>query len=204
MELPHDKYKHYIKRPAEEINLALDTLPKAEMRFLWATKEYEEENRSKAELVKKFKTIKVTMSDGTTDFVNCPKGRYRIVQHTEAFRPIVEGMTLAGQRNFEFVMLYSAEREEMQIIFGNEVADSVFIGFSVKNSFDSTRAIGFGMNMMKGKKYIEVGGYRQICANGMKIRVPLEEAEYFSAETRKKVITLLSESARIIHTPKAF
>jgi hypothetical protein len=46
-------------------------------------------------------------------------------------------------------------------------------------------------------------GYRQVCANGMKLRVPLHEAEIVKVEERMQIEKLLESHAVIRHTTNA-
>lgn len=205
------KMKHYRMRPAEQINQAIAELPTAEEYELTGTKmqaEGEDQPETQdAEEIPNFKGIKVTLNDpknkGKSHFVYMPSKKYQLVQHETAFRPIVEGLTLAGVHDFGFITTSNEKKAQLQIYATGEGYDTVSLGFSVINSFDGSSAISYGFRSFREKAYIEIVGYRQICSNGMKIRVPLDEAEIIKPELRTEVETLLAQHTSILHTKNA-
>lgn len=199
-------YNHYDMLNGHELNQAIAELPKAE-----PVKVFVEGRGKGMKELKKFRAIKVTEHGGKQHFVSVPTTRYHTVQHEQAFRPIVEGLTLAGQHNFQFVLVSTERYADLQIyilpegIKFNDMNKSdefggVMLGFSVKNSFDSSRALSYGFKAMFGKGYLELVGYRQVCANGMKIRVPLHKAEIIKPEIVGRVKELFSKYTRMLHT----
>jgi len=148
--------------------------------------------------------VLVTDRTGYASIVHCPTNRYQIVQHTEAFRPIIEGMVQAGVEDFKYTMLANHRWAEMNILVSETGMDGVRIGFRVKNSFDGTSAIKYGFNMGRATSHMEVVGWRQVCSNGMKIKVPLGEAEIITVEKVTQIRTLLHEHTSIMHTETAF
>jgi len=66
--------------------------------------------------------------------------RYKIVQHEEAFRPIIEGLTLRGIDNFQYSMWNTESIANLAVYLG-EGEDGVKLGFRCINSFDGTYAI---------------------------------------------------------------
>lgn len=77
---------------ASQINSAIASLPRAELKQITPTD---------GEYIKNFRAVKVRMQSGKTEFVNCPTNRYTVVQHEDAFRPIIEGLTQAGVKDFK-------------------------------------------------------------------------------------------------------
>jgi hypothetical protein len=67
------------------------------------------------------------------------------------------------------------------------------------NSLNGKSAIHYLFRSEKITKVVEIVGYRQVCSNGMKIRVPLDQAEFVRPEVREKIEALLVLSQRIIH-----
>lgn len=189
---------YYGMKPAEQINKALAELPKAEMLDIQSVRG---ENNDQFEKIPHFKAIRVTEpKSNRVYYVGCPTKQYRLVQHEEAFRPIIEGLTLAGYEHFKFLIWSSPKKAQMQIYTTPEGYDSVNLGFSVTNSVDSNSCLRYGFEMNKASKYVEICGYRQVCSNGMKVRVPLTEAEIIREEEGLKIQELMKESTAIAHT----
>lgn len=186
--------------PASEINNAMSQLPTAEGCKIMAVSD----EGKIVEEVPGFKAIRVTNSDNVTHYVNVPSTRYQIVQHEEAFRPIVEALTQAGVHDFNFIMNATEKKANMQIYVGGEGYESVNVGFSVVNSFDGSHALNYGIKQTFTQSSLELVGYRQICSNGMKIKVPLAEAEIIRPEVVTRVKELFSEQTRILHTKTVF
>lgn len=125
--------------------------------------------------------------------------KYNLVQHKDAFMPIIDALHSTGT---EFKMnLWNNKTTARMNIFTEDIQDTVSIGFQVANSVDGKSSLRIGIHAHYiSKKWIELVGYRQICINGMKIRVPLDEAEIVKPEERVKIETLFNKSARFIHT----
>lgn len=185
---------------ASEVNVALDSLPTAEPVKLY----YHPGGVESETEVKNFKGVLVTDNRGFSNIVHCPTNRYTIVQHKEAFRPIIEGMVQAGVQDFKYTMLANHRWAEMNILIGESGYDGVRIGFRVKNSFDGTSAIKYGFDMGRATSHLEVVGWRQVCSNGMKIKVPLDQAEIITLDKVTQIRTLLHEHTSIMHTETAF
>jgi hypothetical protein len=181
----------YGTRPSEQINDAISSLPMAELLPI---------QTESGEKIPNFRAVKVLMHRGRTCFVNCTSNRYALVQHADAFRPVIEGLTQAGVKDFKFSCYSDENRAKLNIFVGEKGFDSVQLGIQVYNSYDGSSAVHFGMDLNRKKKFVEVVGYRQICSNGMKIRVPLNEAEIIREETRVQVESLLHERASLRHT----
>lgn len=199
------RLKHYKMRPAEEINSAIADLPTATEMSLFAGKP--DIGTHDLVDVEPFKAIKVHMNSGKDAgrdyFVACPSKRYKLVQHEKAFRPIIEGLTMAGLSQFGFLTVADERRAKLQIYASGEGHDTVSIGFEVINSFDGSHAISYGFRQTREKSVIEIVGYRQVCSNGMKIRVPLDEAEFVRPEIKTEVEQLLKTNIAIQHTKNA-
>jgi hypothetical protein len=181
----------FAQREAIQINEALANLPRAELLKI---------ETEQGEKINNFRTVKVINNNGKTFFVNCPTNRYTLVQHEDAFRPIIEGLTQAGVSNFKFSCYSDENRAKLNIFVGSAGFDSVSLGIQVYNSYDGTSAVHFGFDLNRRKQYLEVVGYRQVCSNGMKIRVPLNEAEIIKLETVEKIESLLHERTSLRHT----
>ena len=195
-------YKHWGLSPASELNQAISRLPKATMLTLWADP-FPLTEGSPYEEVSSFRAIRVENSIGQIKYVACTSPKYRLVQHEEAFRPIIEGLTLAGLDQYSFCLNSDHKKAKLQVYAAGEMIDSVRIGFSVVNHFDGQHAIHYGFRMKRSQKSLELVGYRQVCSNGMKIRVPLDKAEIIRPEIRERITVLFSESAKINHTASA-
>jgi hypothetical protein len=162
----------YSMRKAEEINTAIAELPRATEKAI----------HTDSTAIERFKAIEVTDHKGRSEIVQIPHKSYQVIQHDRAFRPIIEGLTQAGIHNYMFVMKSTHKRAEMQIYATGTGYDTVSLGFSVLNSFDGSKALSYGFRVFGEQKTIELVGYRQVCSNGMKIRVPLENAEIVRPE----------------------
>jgi hypothetical protein len=131
---------------------------------------------------------------------------YKMVQHKEAFQPIVDGLKAKGVTDYQFTIWANDRRANMAIYVG-ESTDGVKFGFRATNSFDGTEAINFGFEAIRKivehriveKEHVLVWTYRQVCSNGATIRVPLKTCKYLSAETVVKIKTLIGEHTKIIH-----
>jgi hypothetical protein len=186
-------YNHYGMKPAEQINEAIEQLPTAKMWKLTAHQKDDEGTITESRNVPNFTTVCVTDNKGNNSFVYCPKGRYKIVQHNEAFRPIIEGLTLAGVNDYRFHINANHNKANLQIYSGVTGYDTVALGFNVSNTFDGTGAIKYGMKMSRVNSTIEIVGYRQVCSNGMIIRVPIEESEFVREELKVEVLELIKK-----------
>lgn len=183
-------------RPASDINVALDSLPVAELVDL---KDVQHDN-----VLKHFKAVRVTRAgNDKVDYVNVLSDRYHVVNHRDAFRPVIEGLVQSGTQDFNFVTWATPKKAQIQVYTGETGYDNVSIGFTIDNSYDGTSALSFGVKMSKGVTEIEVCGYRIVCSNGMKIRVPLDQADIVGVEERGKILNLLTEHARIRHSRNA-
>jgi hypothetical protein len=175
---------------ASEVNAAFDSLPVAQELPL----SYFSSSDEPSIPVTSHKAIVVEK-----EVVACPSKDYVLVQHKEAFRPIIEGLTQAGKHDFKF-SLWANHRRAFFDVLTSSGYDSVSYGFRVTNSFDAHSAIKYALeSKYKGQPTLELVGYRQVCSNGMKIEVPLNEAEFVRLEERTKVMQLLRERAVINH-----
>jgi hypothetical protein len=183
---------------AQNLTEAIQTLPRAESRKVFIPS-----GNGLYDEAKNFQAIVVTENDGKQTIVNCPTKQYKHIQHDVALEPITEGMKLAGLSKFRFVLYYNAKFAKLQVYTQENGYDSVCLGFSVINSFDSTSALKYGVRMDRKHQTMELVGYRQTCANGMKIKVPLDQADIIKQEIVEKVQTLIAGQERILHTKSA-
>lgn len=175
----------YEMKQGETLNKDIQTLPVAnEMEF-----------KVEGADTNKYKAIVVN-----GEVISVPKQTYNLVQHNEAFRPIIEGITQAGVKKFNYVLWSNNRKAELQLYLQDDVYDSVNVGITIQNSFDYSSAINYGFRMEKRTHTLELVGYRQVCSNGMKIRVPLNEAEFVKPEIRQQIENLFEKNTRLLHT----
>lgn len=126
--------------------------------------------------------------------------QYRLVQHAEAFKPVLDALDATGQ-NYNLSIWTSRDmgRSWMTIMTDVEAKDSVKLGFQVGNSIDGTTAIKYGFQSFFGSGYVELVGYRQVCSNGMVVRVPLNEASFVREEVRQQLEKLFEKYVKIRH-----
>lgn len=181
---------------AEQVNEELEKLPRAEeVGVAWANVKadaYVPIRDRKGILVK---------SDRHPDgvIIDVPTDEYVLVQHKDALRPVIDALTVTGNHDFRFSFYSTDERAWMNVYVG-EGYDTVRYGFSVINSYDRSSSLKYGFEGFRKTKIIEIVGYRQVCSNGMKIRVPIDNAEFVKPEEREEIETLLVRSLRIRHT----
>jgi len=188
-----NKYNFWELRPAEEINPAIKELPIAKEVALLRNDTKEELATRKA----------IVVND---EIVQVCSDKYVLVQHEKAFRPVIDGLTVSNIANFEFMIWNTLGKANLSIMVGNS-EDGVKYGFRVINSVDGSQAIRFGYNATRRDSYVEmvdkeeviVWGYRQVCDNGMKIRIPLKTLKYVDAEVRTKITELLEGKERMKH-----
>lgn len=192
----------YGLRGAESVNADFEALPVGELMPMGCRvgEAYEP--------VRGFKVLRVQMSDGGVHHVHTPAGRYKMVQHKAAFRPIVEGLTQAGEHGFQYVLVGTPKGAKFQVFVNPEGHDGVRLGFEVTNVWDGRSALRYTTRLDRRQTWIEVVGHRQVCSNGMKVRIPLAEAYAqmgsnpkisVYVEQQQRLTTLLSETARIVH-----
>jgi hypothetical protein len=147
------------------------------------------------------KGFKAIVRKDTGSIVAVPTGKYTLVQHEEAFMPIVEALNSLGQP-FKIAAIHSNTNAWLNILT-TETDDGVSVGFQAMNSVDGSTSLQYGFANFKATRYIELVGYRQVCSNGMVVRVPIDNADFVRLEEREKIEVLLRQSIRIIHTGKA-
>jgi len=185
-------------QPAVLINESLAALPTAKAFPVYA--DIGNAGYEGFEKAEDFQAVKVTDSTGHSEFVYCPTTRYKIVQHQDAFRPIVEGLTQAGRSDFRFLLKGNTRWAKLQLYCDSPGHDGVSLGFEAVNSYDGSSVLRYGVEMNHKKKYLTIVGYRQVCSNGMKIEVPLDQAEFIRPEVRERVLQLLKLQRRFLHT----
>jgi hypothetical protein len=186
---------------ADKINSVLAQLPVATPLKVWTT-DFDAETPETAKAVENFKAIYVT-SEKESGVVNVPTNRYEIVSHKTAMRPIIDALVQSGVRDFQFNAQATLSWANLNIFVGGAGHDGVKLGFQIGNSFDSSSAVSYGAELSHSKSYVVLQGYRQVCSNGLKIKVPLMEAEIVKEETRTQLTTLFKERTRVLHTKSA-
>jgi len=152
---------------------------------------------------------KALVNGGNGRLLNIVGSDYRVVQHVDAFRPVIDGLTVAGVKEFEF-SLFERPGDAMLNVFTSFASDGssgVKLGFRVKNHIDGRGALKYGLGMRTYRQVIEqvteneitAWGYRLACQNGMMIRVPLEWRKVVKDVVRTKLQEIISVSRRIIH-----
>lgn len=186
---------------AEKVNAVIDQLPIATNLKVWTT-EFSADSPDGALEAENFKAIYVE-SATEKGIVNVPTRRYEIVQHKDAIRPIIDALVMSGVQDFEFNAQATLSWANLNVFVGSAGYDGVKLGFKVGNSFDSSSAVSYGIDVTHSTHTIEMVGYRMACSNGLKIIVPLDQAELIRPEIREQVTTLLKERTRVLHTKSA-
>jgi len=140
---------------------------------------------------------------------------YELVNHKDAFLQALHTMEVPLNKETEIQVFGKNGYASMKCVFPElTIADDklgIKMGFEIQNSIDKTSSLGIEMKRsMKDKSdaYIVFTGYRQVCSNGMKIRVPM--LEMFNADEirqeEKGVIERLMASftGRVKHMGKNF
>lgn len=133
---------------------------------------------------------------------------YKLVQHKTAFEPIFKALHDTGT-DYSFA-LFQTDTKAFVKVFVDEIGDNgsgIKLGFEAMNSIDGRGAINYTLMSSEIKRQttrtIEVVGLRLACKNGMKVRVPLDQAEEIKIEIRtevqEKVRELLKMATNIIH-----
>jgi hypothetical protein len=188
-----EQMNFWVMEPAENINKRIAELPTAT-----------EVELIRADTKKVVETRKAIVVNDT--IVNTPTEKYVLVQHEGAFRPIVEGLTVSGVKDFTFSLWHTLGRANLNIMIG-EAKDGVKYGFKITNSYDGSHAIRFGYEATKRESYVEIvekehvtlWGYRQVCSNGLKIKVPLKSVKYLDAVQRERIKVLLGGKKSMKH-----
>lgn len=201
------------KHSAEHINAVVDKLPQAELRTIFA----EQPNESVVYEVEK-DVVNASNLTPLTDkavFVNdehvaVVSKDYKLVQHSEAFKPIIDALVAKGVDKFEFTAWANNRKAYLGVLVA-EAADSIQYGFRCTNSVDGSHAISYGLSATRvdtfadivEKEHVVVWGIRKICMNGSIIKVPLKSAKYLDVVTRQQITELMTQFKNIRHTKGA-
>lgn len=192
-------------KKAIEINQVLDLIPKASMHTIKAI----DFNEATVTVQNPQNIMAVVLNETSGARIVATVSRhYKLVQHKEAFQPIIDGLT-ATKTAFNFAMFQTDTKATLKVFVG-EIPDNgkaIKLGFEATNSIDGRNAITYSLSSSSVTKEttIEIVGYRLACKNGMKIRVPLAKAEELKLEKTvvDKVTELLSMASRIVHIGEA-
>lgn len=203
MENETKQFNYWQLMPAEQINPEIAKLPKAE---IWNLKASPSKKLQKQGLygdgvledVAKYNIVRVN-DNGKINYIN-PNVDYNAVQHEKAMRPIIDALTVSGVKDFRFCLTHTYKEASLWLFVGAEGYDGVSVGFEVLNSFCGHKKLNYGVKLDSFKRHIEIVGYRQVCSNGAKIRVPLEEAEIVKPEVVTKIKELASMNFSFKHT----
>jgi len=146
----------YSFKSAEHINADISLLPTAELVELMPTKYIGEVAN-----MKDFKGVRVRDHFGNVDYVQVCGKDYKAVQHAEAYRPVIEGMTLAGSTKFHYTLTSDFKKAQLRIYSGSFGYDGVAIGWQIENSFTGHTTLNYGFTISKTSNEIELVGYRQ-------------------------------------------
>jgi hypothetical protein len=185
-------YWEYMRR-ANETKEVLESIPTASLETITATEVGTIENP---------RSMKGVVVDGR--LVASVSKNYQLVQHKDAFKPVFDGLHQTGTP-YEFA-LFQTDTKAFLNVFVDEIGDNgsgIKLGFRVINSIDGRNAISYAIKSetIERSTTIELVGYRLACQNGLKIRVPLDQAEELRLEkkTTEKIEQLLRMASRIIH-----
>jgi hypothetical protein len=129
--------------------------------------------------------------------------KYALVQHAEAFMPIITALDNAGEE-YQVSVWDKRGKAGLRVITGRLAADGVKLGFQVLNSVDGTTSINYNFWMNRqSDSHIEIVGYRLSCKNGMVMRVPLDEAEFVKPELKAQIQMLMKKLFSISHVGDA-
>lgn len=186
----------YQNLESQYINAGLDSLPTAELRPLIAV--------SPDGLTSDSIEDKAVFCNG--NHVGTVSKQYKLVQHKDAFKPIIDGLIATGHSQFEFTTWSTDKKAFLGITLG-ETIDTVHYGFRATNGYDGNHAIDFGFkadrikreDVIVEREHVQVWGFRQVCSNGMVVKVPIKSTKYLDIETRTKVQNVIAEYRRITH-----
>jgi hypothetical protein len=105
---------------------------------------------------------------------------YHLVQHEDAFNLALKELEVPQDNKLE--CSWHKGKARMRVFFDelkiNDGKMGIDMAFEINNSYDGSTALGLSMKrnfLEKGEKHIVFYGLRQICSNGMKIKIPLSE-----------------------------
>jgi hypothetical protein len=186
----------YNERPSNEIDQLLAGLPTAELRPLVAV--------TPDGLNSKAIDDKAVFCN--EEHIGTVSKHYKLVQHKDAFQPIVDGIRQSGYTDFRFSAWATNKQASLGITLG-EAIDTVRYGFKATSGYDGNHAISFGFKTERVKRndvvvereHIQVWGMRQVCSNGMVVKVPIKSTKYLTIETRERVSTIMTEYRKLSH-----
>ena len=180
---------------------ALNDLPKAQLGDVYTTLDGE------VKPIVKTTDIKAVVVGGK--IVATVSNHYKLVQHVDAFAPIVEGIHTAGVENIYFSLMANGKWAKLNLMFcqAKDGLEGINYGFTARNSVDGRSAINYGFRLQKRttdkvlrtERVIDVWAVRQVCSNGMKMRVPIEWHEISKLVDVTRLHTLFNESAKFAH-----
>ena len=191
-----EQQSRYQEQEGRSLSLALEQLPTAELYDLYALPPNTTENPMRI-------TDKAIWC--MNNHVGTVSPHYKLVQHRDAFMPILMALDNAGMMNYQF----STWAVPSQAFLAVTVLETngIRIGFRARSRIDGGHAISFGFKAVRTKverqliekHYVTVWGVRQVCTNGMMMKIPLDSIKYFTSEQRRNVEILESEQRRIAH-----
>lgn len=172
-----------------------ETLPTAETRPIEAVKENILSDGQERIGTKLWRSVVVN-----NEIVSVVGKNYRLVQHYDAFMPILHGLEKEKIQNVLIRTDHHKAHAAMDVMLDDNVADSVRIGYRVRNSHDGKHSLSYSFSAEKvqrsiqmvehkqevkegdaprkgGYRFIELVGFRQTCSNGMKIRIPIASVD---------------------------
>lgn len=190
---------YYMTQMQDNADSQLEKLPVARLKDLYATTF---ETPAIAEHFEKITDKAVYCMD---QHVGTVSDQYVLVQHKDAFMPIVKALRESGKQ-FEFNMWATPKKAFFGVLVGKAL-DGVAFGFRAQNSVDGSGSIKYGLkagqrtveHTIVEKEKVLVWTVRQICTNGATIKVPLKTEKYLDVETRIKFQSIVSEVRSIRH-----
>jgi len=114
------------------------------------------------------------------EIISTVSTHYKLITHKNAFKQALEQLEVPEDAKIQCG--WHRGKAEMKVFFDELKIDDgkkgIDMAFQIKNSYDGSTALGLSVKrnlFEKGEKYIVFYGMRQVCSNGMKIKIPLSE-----------------------------
>lgn len=175
----------------------LDKLPVASLQPVFLGNEKVEAEKSRA----------VVVEGQPVAFVS---NHYTLVNHKDAFLEALNTMEVPLNDSTELAVYGKNGYASMRVMFDelmiDDGAEGIRMGFEIKNSIDKSACLG--VEMKRKQQYDGTGGtvtffgLRQICSNGMKIKVPIADAS-FSGKVKHMGSNLLLKFQDLLNLARA-
>jgi len=175
----------------EELEL-LPTAFEAPVYFTAKTETGEETNE-----IEDRKAIIDTSNNKMIDIVS---KHYVLIQHKDAFKKVIDKLEIPEDAKVDFKTTAFNGTATLNVLFDSMQLDDgeqgITMGTTIRNSYNRSMTLGIQVlnkSYNNNEKVIILYGMRQICANGMKIKVPLGEmtnAELDKLNPEKDVVAV--------------